>query len=67
MAKEIPAHWEVKRFEAFGEIQAGAGPGRRTRGQTQEYPFFKVGDMGMDANNHSMVESQHTVSTGTAS
>ena len=65
--REIPAHWEVKRLKHLGELQAGAGfPDDEQGDNTQEYPFFKVGDMGMDANKHSMVESQHTVSTGTA-
>ena len=65
--EEIPAHWEVKRLKHLGELQAGAGfPDDEQGDLTQEYPFFKVGDMGRPANRHRMIEWQHTVSTDTA-
>ena len=66
--REIPAHWEVKRLKHLGELQAGAGfPDDEQGDRTQEFPFFKVGDMGRDSNRRGMVEWQHTVSSDTAS
>ena len=65
---EIPAHWEVKRLKHLGKLQGGAGfPHEEQWDTTQEYPFFKVGDMGVAANQRYMVEYQHTVSSETAS
>ena len=64
---EIPAHWEVKRLKHLGELQAGAGfPDDEQGDRTQEYPFYKVGDMGRDVNRNGMIEWQHTVSSETA-
>ena len=64
---EIPAHWEVKRLKYLGTFQGGAGfPHEEQWDKTQEYPFFKVGDMGVNANQRMMVEYQHTVSADTA-
>ena len=64
---EIPAHWDVKRLKHLGELQAGAGfPDNEQGNLTQEYPFFKVGDMGRTANGHGMIEWQHAVSSDTA-
>lgn len=65
---EIPAHWEVKRLKHLGSLQGGAGfPHEEQWDTTQEYPFFKVGDMGVDANQREMIKYQHTVSLDTAS
>ena len=64
---EIPAHWEVKRLKHIGTLQGGAGfPHEEQWDTTQEYPFFKVGDMGVEANQRDMSEHQHTVSADTA-
>ena len=64
---EIPAHWDVKRLKYLGELQGGAGfPHEEQWDTTQEYPFFKVGDMAVEANHREMVEYQHTVSGDTA-
>ena len=64
---EIPAHWEVKRLKHLGDLQGGAGfPHEEQWDTTQEYPFFKVGDMSVEANQREMIEYQHTVSSDTA-
>ena len=64
---EIPAHWEVKRLKHIGNLQGGAGfPHQEQWDTTQEYPFFKVGDMAVDTNQREMFEYQHTVSGDTA-
>ena len=64
---EVPVHWEVKRLKHLGELQGGAGfPHEEQWDTTQEYPFFKVGDMGAEANQREMIEYQHTVSPDTA-
>ena len=65
--EEIPIHWEVSRLKHLGDLQGGAGfPHEEQWDTTQEYPFFKVGDMGVNANQRDMVEYQHTVSLDTA-
>ena len=64
---DVPAHWEVKRLKHLGALQGGAGfPHAEQWDTTQEYPFFKVGDMGVEANQREMIEYQHTVSLDTA-
>ena len=64
---DIPSHWEVSRLKFVGELQGGAGfPHEEQWNTTQKYPFFKVGDMGVNANQRDMAEYQHTVSADTA-
>ena len=64
---KIPAHWEVKRLKYLGELQGGAGfPHQEQWDTTQEFPFFKVGDMAVDGNHREMTKYQHTVSRDTA-
>ena len=64
---KIPEHWEVKRLKHLGELQGGAGfPHGEQWNTTQEHPFFKVGDMGVEVNHREMIAYQHTVSSDTA-
>ena len=64
---EIPAHWEVRVLKNIGDLQGGAGfPDMKQGDQTQEFPFFKVGDMSLGGNIREMVQYQHSVSQFTA-
>lgn len=64
---KTPSHWTVTRLKRIGSLQAGAGfPDDEQGLQGEEFPFFKVGDMGLAANEREMKESQHTISAATA-
>ena len=65
---DVPGHWQVMRLKALGHIQAGSGFPHEEQGDTtQEYPFFKVGDMAKSANSIEMEEHQHSISSNTVS
>jgi len=63
---DVPAHWRVVALKRIGDLQAGAGFPEDDQGlMTEEIPFFKVGDMGVQGNEREMSEYQHTVSRAT--
>ena len=64
---EIPEHWEVKRLKHVGYFGAGAGFPEKDQGlQSEELPFFKVGDLAPERNRRVMSRWQHSVSIETA-
>jgi len=64
---DIPAHWIVTTLKRIGNLQAGAGFPNDEQGlQSEEIPFFKVGDMGTAGNEREMIECQNTISRAIA-
>lgn len=64
---EIPGHWELSTLKRIGNLQAGAGfPDEQQGLDSEDIPFFKVGDMGLATNKREMVDCPNTVSQTTA-
>ena len=64
---KIPAHWEVTTLKRIGDLQAGAGfPDEEQGLDSEDIPFFKVGDMGLAANKKEMIDCPNTISQSTA-
>jgi len=64
---KMPANWKVTSLKRIGDLQAGAGfPDEEQGLESEEIPFFKVGDMGLAANKKEMINCPNTISQTTA-
>jgi type I restriction enzyme S subunit len=64
---QVPAHWELGRLKQFGALQGGSGFPPELQGlEGEEFPFYKVGDLGASEDGMRMGGGSHSISRKTA-